>query len=342
VPLSVQIASGVLIIISVSSPSGLAGSDATRHAPKPSAKVSDSEIHLRIGDAYEKSGQFDKAEAEYVIAAADAAPDTQERALTNLGRILQFTADRNLQIAQIYESKAQWSDAEAYYLKAVESARTPVDRQTAIDGIKRVREHLLSPWTTPLERTEWLPKLGTLLLRSIGSLVVLLVGIRFFSALRAVAKSTKTWKFDGDDRLANLIQSAFPSVRAKTYSAMGSFNAVKLPQTLSTVYPFVPLHLDDYLPEEGIELGELKIPSLSSLLRLLVRPRIEIEGGISTTDSGSFVYAHVWRNQWFRTKLQTVATTTIPTIDLNGAALELFVYDIYLKTLRAMDRHELA
>ena len=322
----VQITSWLLIIIAVTNPPLIVGSDSKHAASTTVAQVSNSEIHLRMGEAYEKNGQLDKAEAEYVTAAVGGAPDTQTQALANLRRILQFTTDRNLQIAQTYERKEQWSEAEAYYLKAAESARTTGDFQMAIDGVKRASEQSHSPWSATLEQTEWLPKFGTLLLRVVGSLVVLLVGIRFLSALRTVAKSTKIWKFEGDDQFADLIQSAFPSVRAKTYSAMGSFNTVKLPQTLSTVYPFVPLHLGQYLPEEAIEVGELKIPSLSSLLHLVTRPRLEIEGGISTSDSGSFVYAHIWHNRWFRTKLQTVATATIPKLDINGAALELFIY----------------
>ncbi len=260
----------------------------------------------------------------------------------DLVRVLDSSSNRDLHIAQAYESKEQWSDAEVYYVKAAETAITPTERQTAVDGIKREREQLLSPWAVALERTEWLPQLGTLLLRVIGSVVVLLVAIRFTSALRTVAKSTKIWKFEGDEQLANLIQSAFPSIRAKAYSVTGSFNAVKLPQNVPTIYPFVPLHLSEYLPEEAIEVGELEIPSLSSLLRLLVRPRLEIEGGISVSDPGSFVYAHIWHNRWFGTKLQTVATASIPKLDINGAALELFVYDIYLKMLWATDHHELA
>jgi hypothetical protein len=311
-------------------------------SPATAKAASKTEAHLQLGEVYETNGEYDKAEAEYALAATDVSPEIRAKALTNIRRVLQFRTNHHFQIAQNYENKEEWSDAEAFYIKAAESARTPMDRQTAIDGIKRVREQSLSYWSTALERTEWLPKLGTLLLRGIGSLVVLLVVIRFLSALRTVAKSTKIWKFEGDDQFADRLQSAFPSVRAKTYSAVGSFNTVKLPQTLSIVYPFVPLHLGEYLPEEAIEVGELKIPSLSSLLRLLVRPRLEIEGGISTSDSGSFVYAHIWRNRWFRTKLQTLATATIPKLDLNGAALELFIYDVYLKMLRTLDRHELA
>jgi hypothetical protein len=158
--------------------------------------------------------------------------------------------------------------------------------------------------------------------------------------LRAISRSTKVWQFEGDEGLSKLIQSAFPGVRAKAFSVLGHFNAIKLPQTVSNVFPFVPIHLTDYLPEEAVEIGELKIPSLASLLRLLVRPRLEIEGGILSSDSKSFVYAHVWRNRWFSNELQTVVTASIPKLDLNGAALELFIYDVYLKTWQALGGDE--
>ena len=318
--------------------------DSKHPTAKTTPHVSAAEMHLRVGDTYEKNGQFDKAEQEYVIAATaeDGTPDTQVRSLNGVERILEHSADRNLQIAETYEQQEQWSDAETYYLKAADSARTPAQRQTAIDGIKRVRQQVLSPLATAVERTEWLSKLGTLLIRLAGAVLVLLIVIRFLLALRAVASSTKIWKFEGDEQFANLIQTSFPAIRAKAYSVTGSFNSVKLPQNLSTIYPFVPLHLSEYLPEEAIEVGELKIPSLSSLLRLLVRPRFEIEGGVSTSDSGSFVYAHIWRNKWFMSKLHAVATAMIPKIDINGAALELFVYDVYLKISPPTDSHELA
>lgn len=336
-----QISCCLLVIFAVINPPLINCSDSKHATSRAVVQAASSEIHLRIGEAYEESGQLDKAEAEYVIAAAEGTPEIQSQALANLRRILQLTTNRNLQIAGTYENKEQWAQAEAYYVKAAESAQNQVDRQTAIEGIERSRKKSISPLDPLLEQTEWLPKTGTFLLRVVAPIILLLAVVRFYIALRAVSRSTKIWQFEGDEALSKLIQSAFPSVRAKAYSAVGSFNAVKLPQTLSTVYPFVPLHLGD-LPEEAIEMGELKIPSLASLLQLFVRPRLEIEGGISTSDSGSFVYAHVWRNRWFRTRLQTVATGNIPKPDPNGAVLELFIYDVYLKTLRTMGHHELS
>jgi len=336
-----QIASGLLAAVSLSVPLLLLPSNSKQLASHAAAEPSKSEIHFRIGEVYEKNGQLDKAEAEYVIAATDGTVQIQSQALANLQRLLQFTTNRNLQIAQTYESQEQWSQAEAYFVKAAESAQNQVDRQAALEGIERIRKKSISPLDPLLEHTEWMPKAGIFLLRLFASVVLLLAILRFYIALQAISRSTKIWPFEGDEQLSKVIQSAFPSVRAKAYSAVGLFTAIKLPQTLTTVYPFVPLHLGE-LPEEAIEMGELKIPSLASLLQLLVRPRLEVEGGISTSDSGSFVYAHVWRNHWFRTRLQTVATTTIPKPDPNGAALELFIYDVFLKTLWKMGRHELS
>jgi hypothetical protein len=331
----------VLAVIVLSVSPLLLGSGSKRPASSATAEASKSEIHLRIGEVYEKSGQLDKAEAEYVIAATGGTIEIQSQALANLRRLLQFTTNRNLQIAQTYENQEQWSQAEVNYVKAAESAQNQADRQTALDGIDRVRKKSISSLDPLLEQTEWLPKAGTFLIRLLAPVILFWAVVRFYISLRAVSRSTKIWPFEGDEQLSKLIKAGFPSVRAKAYSVVGSFNAVRLPQTVTTVYPFVPLHLGD-LPEEAIEMGELKIPSLASLLQLLVRPRLEVEGGISTSDSSSFVYAHVWRNRWFRTRLQTVATANIPKSDPNGAALELFIYDVYLKTLRTMGHHELS
>jgi hypothetical protein len=98
-------------------------------------------MHLRIGDTYEKHGQFDKAEQEYVIAATaeDSTPDTQIHALNSVERILKLSTDRNLQIADIYEHQEQWSDAETYYLRAADPARTPARMRRAQMGLIFVR-----------------------------------------------------------------------------------------------------------------------------------------------------------------------------------------------------------
>jgi tetratricopeptide (TPR) repeat protein len=304
------------------------------------AAPSNSEIHLRIGEAYEQTGQLDKAEAEYVVAASGGTPQIQTEALANLKRILQFTTNRSLQIAVTYEKSEQWSQAEIYYLKAAESAQNQLDRQTAVEGIERTRKKSVATLDPVLEQTEWLPKTGTLLLRVLGAVVIVLAAVRFCIAVRAISQSTKIWQFEGDEGLSKRIQSAFPAVRAKAFSVLGHFNAIKLPQTVSNVFPFVPLHLTDYLPEEAVEIGELKVPSLASLLRLLVRPRLDIEGGILSSDTKNFVYAHVWRNRRFSSSLQTIVTASIPKLDLTGAALELFIYDVYLRTWQALGADE--
>jgi hypothetical protein len=78
---------------------------------------------------------------------------------------LQFTTNRNLQIAQTYENQEHWSQAEAYYVKAAESAQNQADRQTALEGIERIRKKSVSSLDPLVEQTEWLPKAGTFLLR---------------------------------------------------------------------------------------------------------------------------------------------------------------------------------
>jgi hypothetical protein len=55
----------------------LLGSGSKRSPSSATAEASKSEIHLRIGEVYEKSGQLDKAEAEYVIAATDGTIEIQ-------------------------------------------------------------------------------------------------------------------------------------------------------------------------------------------------------------------------------------------------------------------------
>jgi tetratricopeptide (TPR) repeat protein len=323
----------------LTNPMHVVASDSKQSKAATVATPSNSEIHLQIGEAYEQTGQIDKAEAEYVVAASGGTLQTQTKALANLKRILQFNTDRNLQIAATYEKSEQWSQAETYYVKAAESAQNQLDRQTALEGIERSRKKSVATLDSVLKQTAWLPETGTLLLRILGTVILLFAAVRFYIALRAISRSTKIWQFDGDEGLSKLIQSAFPGVRAKAFSVL-RFNAIKLPQTVSNVFPFVPIHLTDYLPEEAVEIGDLKIPSLASLLRFLVRPRLEIEGGILSWDSQSFVYAHVWRNRWFSSELRTIVTANVPKLDLKGAALELFIYDVYLKTWQALGSDE--
>ena len=109
-----------LAVATSSHASAMVVADSKHPTSKTTPHVSAAEMHLRIGDTYEKHGQFNKAEQEYVIAAIaeNSTPDTQIHALNSVERILKLSTDRNLQIAEIYEHKEQWSDAETYYLKA--------------------------------------------------------------------------------------------------------------------------------------------------------------------------------------------------------------------------------
>jgi len=91
VRLLLQISFCPLIIFPVINPPLINCSDSKHATSRAVAQVANSEIHLRIGEAYEKNGQLDKAEAEYVIAAAGGTSEIQSQALANLRRILQRT-----------------------------------------------------------------------------------------------------------------------------------------------------------------------------------------------------------------------------------------------------------
>jgi hypothetical protein len=318
------------------SPFTLSGED----QPAKTAETTESpksSTHLGIAKIYEENGQLGKAESEYVLSATLDTPEVRSEALDKLRHLLGAENVPELEIARLYEGLGRWPDAEAHFLKASESAATEPERISALEGLRRANRESDSWIGRKIETTEWIAKTGTLALRLVAPILVLFTLIRFFKALRTVSRSTRICLFDGDEEVAKLVQSAFPAVRAKVSKTFSGSPVIRDPQTVSNVYPFVPLNLGDYLPDESIEIGELKIASVASLVHLFVSPRLEIEGGVFPAQSGSFVYAQVWRNKWFQTNLQTVVTANIPNDDPNHEKLETFVYDVYSKTSDTLD-----
>jgi hypothetical protein len=139
------------------------------------------------------------------------------------------------------------------------------------------------------------------------------------------------YPFDGDEVLAKHLAVGFPAVRAGIINILGPAT-VNLPETVSTVYPFVSPNLNDMFPQGSFEVAGMKVPDLSLILKWLVRPRFKVTGGILALSPNKYVYAEVWRRRaWFGSRPPTVVAREIPGGEANTVELENFIFDVYLK-----------
>lgn len=236
-----------------------------------------------------------------------------------------------LQLALFYEGAQQWSEAETNFKEVAKNAPSAAVRDSALAGLKRVEEaqhaglkNTLLNWTAP-------STLGPLLLRGLIVIGVPLVIYLFFLALKEGSRAMVIYPFEGDEVLAKHLAVGFSAVRAGVINILGTAT-VNLPETVSTVYPFVSPNLNDLFPQGSFEVAGMKVPDLSIILKWLVRPRFRVTGGVLALSSNKYVYAEVWRRQgWFGSRPPTVVIREIPGGEANTIELENFIFDVYLK-----------
>jgi predicted DCC family thiol-disulfide oxidoreductase YuxK len=237
-----------------------------------------------------------------------------------------------LQLALFYEGAQKWSEAETNYTEAAKNAPSTAVRDAALAGLQRVKEAQHPRLNAFLRWTDWLPTLGTLLLRVLPVLVIALVlfiiGLAVWESFGAMVIDP----FDGDEALSKRLAIGFPAIRAKEIRALGPPSS--LPQIVSVVHPFVPPRIEDLLPLESFEISGMKVPNFSIILKWLIRPRFRVTGGILQTPPHRYVYAEVWRRKWtwFGSRLVTVVTREIPRGAARTVEIENFIIDVYLKT----------
>jgi hypothetical protein len=286
--------------------------------------------HIDLATQYEKSGDLENAEAEYV-AALQVAP-TQKQAFEGLKRVISSKHAREFELARLYEEDKKWGEAELYFSKALAGATTDEERMRALNGIKRVKHDSITSIETWEEESDFLSRAGVVLLRFAIAVVVVFAFCRFIVALIRFSKSTVIREFKGDEKYSKLIAVAFPALRAKATAAFGNESRVRLADAVTSAYPYVPLNLEESDESQAIELGDFKLPNLNALVRLFVRPALEIEGGVYGPESSRFVYAHIWqRKALIGTSLSAFVIRRVPDLDQDGAGLELFVYDVFIR-----------
>jgi hypothetical protein len=241
--------------------------------------------------------------------------------------------NNQLQLGLAYEGAHEWRDAETYFGEAAKNALSDAVRDSALAGLKRVKDAQHPRFKEALSWTEPLIPLGTLILRVLVVIGILLVVSIIALAVNAGYRAMVIYPFDGDEALARRLAVGFPALRAKVITALGP--VVILPQTVRTVYPFVSPRLNEMLPQESFEVAGIKVPNLSMFLNWFVRPRFQVTGGIQESSPNKYVYAEVWRRRrsWFGLRLATLVTREIPKKGVaRNVELENFIYEVYLKT----------
>jgi hypothetical protein len=237
-----------------------------------------------------------------------------------------------MQMALFYEAAREWPEAAAAFTEVAKNATSNAVRNSALAGLKRVREAQYPGLKTALRWTDWLPTLGTLLLRVLPALIIVLALLIIGLALRESFGAMVIYPFDGDEALSKRLAVGFPAIRAKEITTLGLPSS--LPQVVAVVHPFVPPRLEDLLPPESFEVSGMKVPNFSIILKWLMRPRFRVTGGILQTPPHRYVYAEVWRRKWtwFGSRLATVVTRKIPRGAPRTVEIEHFIIDVYLKT----------
>ncbi len=239
--------------------------------------------------------------------------------------------NNELQLALFYEGEQQWSDAESHFREAVAKAQSTSDRNVALAGLKRVKDPS-HPWVKAALGWTDPAFLAPYVLRPLGLAVIVLVLWLLYIGVRDGSRGMTVRPFEGDDELAKLLAVGFPATRAKIMSILGTPDQVFLPAVLG-VYPFVFPRQDELLPQESFELAGIKVPNLNIVLKWLVRPRLQVTGGISDLEVKKYLYAEVWRRRWwFGTQLAVLITREIPSGYYSGRVeVENFIFDVYLK-----------
>lgn len=242
------------------------------------------------------------------------------------------SAENNeLQLALFYEGEQQWSDAESHFREAAAKAQSTSDRNTALAGLKRVKDPS-HPWVKTTLRWSDPGFLAPYILRPLGLAVIVLVLWLLYVGVRDGSRGMTVRPFEGDEGLAKLLAVGFPATRARIMKILGTADQSFVKPVIG-VYPFVFPRLDELLPQESFELAGIKVPNVNILLKWLVRPRFQVTGGISDLSVEKYIYAEVWRRKgWFGTELIALTTREIPSGYYSGRVeVENFILDVYLK-----------
>jgi hypothetical protein len=239
-----------------------------------------------------------------------------------------------LELALYYERTSEWQQAESHFTEAAKTAPSTSVRNTALAGLGRVRD-AQHPWvkaglgwTDPLFLAPYvLRPLGVVLIALVLGIIVIAV-TEGFSAM-----VIHPFEGAGDDELAKSLAIGFPAVRIKVTKVLSSPVQIFLPQSVQPVFAGITPRLNQLLPEQAFEIAGVKIPDLNVVLKWIVRPRFEVNGGFISSPVATFVYAEIWRRRrtWFGLRLAAVVTREIPAGPRRNIELENFIYDVYLK-----------
>jgi hypothetical protein len=241
--------------------------------------------------------------------------------------------NNELELAAFYERERQWSEAESHYREAAAKAETTSVREAALTGLMRVKNPNY-PWVKAALAWTDPAFLAPFVLRPLAVIIFVLIVVIIVIAIRTGYSAMVIHPFEGEETTAKRLDSGFPAVRAKVANLANLLSTSRIldPENVHYAFPFLSPQLDQFFPEQAFDVAGVKIPNLNVLVKWLVRPRIQVNGGSVVHATYTFVYAEIWRREfWFGSHLAVVVTRQIPNGPRNATELENFIYDVYLK-----------
>jgi tetratricopeptide (TPR) repeat protein len=320
----------------VAQTSGARSSPASAAAPTQAPRNSDELSALNAAEMYERLGEFEKAEEQFLVATRASNPSLQGRALAGLERAAESAREgrerRALAVAEEYERQKRWNLAGDAYADAVKTG-TGFNTALAIDGLRRIHGQLL--WEKMASDFDakmlWLGRVA-------GVSLVLWWAWRVTQSVWTVRRSIKVYSF-----VTQSDEASKQIIFWLAYARAGMRGATPTPGTVLMVSYNLPLvdlpGFPSDVPEvEDPTLGDTKLP-LKDLFSAWGRPRIRVTGGWISSDGGGQAYAEVERRQLLR---RYAVRSTITKAIRGGASqvsdLELFSYDVLIRATQAHGR----
>jgi hypothetical protein len=278
----------------------------------------------------------------FVLAYPIARPASTAVQHPSSGSIESQSDNLHIRAAQSYERFRLWKEAENEYLAA---GQDPLDtnRQLAAEGILRVRKQMQAAANQSISTyVHAFDSFAGVAFRLLGLLVFVFVLVVMPTAIREEIRRAsylveiQPFQASGDEKTSEQIAATFSRTRAQVYSVL-SANVILSPIAQPQLTP----HWHESLPDASLDAGPVKLPSILPFLSLVLRPRYRVIGGAQSTPFRIFLFAEIWeRTGTLRLsyKLKSVARRDVPR-PLGGEGieeLEIFVYDVFLKTYASL------
>jgi len=291
---------------------------------------------LAAGQHYEKLGELEKAEEQYLKAGNDLAPGAQLASLDAITRVRQKLGEQKrhaaLATAKLLEDQERWEEAERSYLDLLKSDSGAEEMVAA--ALTRLRPRL--------DGKRWPEAFDELALKTGRVLLVISIPLVFFIAVRAIFKARRSIQFlpfrGSSESGVKQVTFWLDRVRAELRSPASPF---RLSSSLTSGLPFIRMpDLSEQFNEPAeLEVGGVKVP-LKQLIQIVGVPRVRVSGGWMVGSATGDAYAEVECRHGTEFESHSVVTRTIASSpgDAQDRGLRLFAYDVLIKAGSAYER----